>query len=333
MTAITDELREAVRTPHKEPQLVLAPSHRGGTFTSLAVDCPFVFTLGGRTGMTIVGWDGIGYQGGLSWLGDDGRWSEPELVLPRIPESPHRKFNSALTGLLRDEELQGAGELLCVDGWYYGTYHAYPDAGYEEGSAVIGIVRSRDLYTWEEHGELLRPEDGADWERGGLYKSWLMRADGRFWLFYNAKDLPVGSWQEQTGAAVSDDLLHWERVPGPLLPNGPEGAMDDRFASDPCVLRLGEQWVMFYFGLCSDGHARDSFAVSDDLVNWVKGDEVLVDIGPAGSIDATHAHKPAVITRDGRLEHYYCAVSPLPGPVTIGDRVVRELRGIAVAHS
>lgn len=334
MTAIPDSLRELVRTPLKQPTLALAPSHTAGSFTSLAVDCPFVFTLNGRTGMTFVGWDGIGYQGGLSWLGEDGVWSDPELVFPRDPESAHRKYNAALTGLLRDEELLGSGELLSIDGWYYGTYHAYPEAGYEEGSAVIGIVRSRDLHTWEEYGDLLRPEDGAPWERGGLYKSWLLRADGRYWLFYNAKDLPTGSWVEQTGAAVSDDLLHWERVAGPLLGNGPEGAMDDRFASDPCVLRAPDgTWVMFYFGLCSDGHARDSYAVSDDLLHWTKSDEVLVDIGASGAIDAIHAHKPSVIARDGVLEHYYCAVSRMEVPVQVGDRSITELRGIAVARS
>lgn len=333
MTTISDDLRHAVRTPHKSDDLELRPTHREGDFTSFAVDCPFVFTVAGRVGMTFVGWDGVGYQSGLSWRGEDGRWSEPELILPRLEDSPHRRYNAALTSLLRDVDMEGAGELISIDGWYYGTYHAYPEAGYEEGSAVIGIVRSRDLIEWEEYGDLLRPEDGGAWERGGLYKSWLMRAEGRFWLFYNAKDRSDGAWVEQTGAAVSDDLRTWTRLPGPMIANGPTGSIDERFASDPCVLRWKDAWVMFYFGLSSDGRARDTYAVSDDLVTWVKGDEILVDIGEAESVDATYAHKPSVITRAGRLEHYYCAVAPLPEPVTIGDRVQREMRGIAVARS
>lgn len=320
-------------TPHKQPDLVLEPTFRQGDWRSHGVDCPFVFHHEGRLGMTVVGWDGVGYQTGLSWF-DGGVWSAPELLFPREPSSPHRRYNAALTSIAREPDLRGSGELVAVDGWFYGTYHAYPGEGYESGPGVIGIVRSRDLRTWEEHGALLRPEDGAAWEQGGLYKSWLMHHEGEFWLFYNAKDASPRGWQEQTGAARSVDLQQWERVSGePLVRNGPPGAIDDRFASDPCVLRDGDLWVMFYFGLCSDGRARETFATSRDLLTWERSEHVLIEVGSSGSVDATYAHKPAVITHDGRLEHYYCAVSPLPEPVTVGSYRQRERRGIAVARS
>ena len=327
------ELTGRLATPHKEPELVLAPSFREGDFFSHGVDCPFVFRHQGRLGMTVVGWDGIGYQTGLSWF-DGTSWSEPELIFGRDPASTHRRYNAALTSIVRDPELRGEEELLAIDGWYYGTYHAYPAPGYEEGPGVVGIVRSRDLRSWEEYGALLHPEDGADWEQGGLYKSWLMHLDDEFWLFYNAKDARPRGWQEQTGAARSADLQHWDRVSSePLVRNGQTGAIDDRFASDPCVLREGADWVMFYFGLCSDGRARETFAASADLLTWHRSEHVLIDVGPEGSIDSAYAHKPAVITTDGRLEHYYCAVARLPEPGQIGDFTQRERRGIAVARS
>ncbi|WP_147915611.1 hypothetical protein [Ruania zhangjianzhongii] len=333
MTAPTGRLTERLATPHKEGELVLAPSFRAGDFYSHGVDCPFVFRHQGRLGMTVIGWDGIGYQSGLSWF-DGSAWSEPELVFGRDPSSAHRRYNAALTSIMREVDLAGDGELLAVDGWYYGTYHAYPGAGYEEGPGVVGIVRSRDLRHWQEYGGLLRPQDGAAWERGGLYKSWLMHHEGEFWLFYNAKDASPRGWQEQTGAARSTDLHHWERVGSqPLVRNGEPGAIDDRFASDPCVLRDGDLWVMFYFGLCSDGRARETFATSTDLLTWQRSEHVLIDVGPDGSIDSAYAHKPAVITTDGRLEHYYCAVARLAEPVLIGDFRQRERRGIAVARS
>lgn len=329
----------AVLPPYATPTdraagLVHAPTWRAGDWNSHGVDCPFAFRRDGVLGMTLVGWDGAGYQTGLSW--HDGRaWSEPVLVLPRDPASPHRRHNAALTSILRDNDLTGDGELVAVDGWYYGTYHAYPSPGYEQGSAVIGIVRSRDLLHWEEYGELLRPGDGGAWERGGLYKSWLLRHDGRYWLFYNAKDRDDGRWTEQTGAAVSDDLLSWRRVAGePLLPVGGPGTPDERFASDPCVLRAPDgTWVMFYFGLGMGGPARELAAVSDDLLSWTKTGDVLVDVGPAGSIDDWHAHKPAVIRDGDRLLHYYCAVGRLDVPVDVGGDRLTERRGIALAWS
>lgn len=327
-------LADSIRPTVKAGELVLAPTHREGDWNSHGVDCPFVFRRDGVLGMTVVGWDGRGYQTGLSWH-DGARWSEPQLVFPRDPASAHRRHNAALTSILRDTDLYGAGELTAIDGWYYGTYHAYPDAGYEEGSAVIGFVRSRDLVAWEEVGGLLQPEGGGAWERGGLYKSYLLRHDGRFWLFYNAKDRATGRWIEQTGAAVSDDLTSWKRVSdAPLLAVGHAGAPDDRFASDPFVLRApGGTWLMFYFGLRYGGPAVDLLATSPDLLSWTKAPTVLVEPGEPGAVDDWHAHKPAVIRSGDRLEHYYCAVQRLRTPVKIGDYRQAEMRGISLAWS
>ncbi|MVA74711.1 family 43 glycosylhydrolase [Auraticoccus sp. F435] len=321
-------------TPHRSEHLVVAPSEDPERFDSLAVDCPFVFTVDGRRGMTLVGWDGVGYQTGLCWEQADGSWSVPELVFPRQQDVPHRRYNTAITSLLRENGLRSEGRLLQVDGHYVATFHAYPSPGYESGPGVIGFARSTDLRSWEEFGPLIRPEEGGEWEQGGLYKSWIMRAQGRYWLFYNAKTTER-RWHEQTGAAVSDDLLSWQRVSAePLLPHGGEGAVDEWFASDPCVLEDEEagRWVMFYFGLQTGGHARDLYATSPDLLHWTKGEEVLLDVGPAGSVDEVHAHKPAVIARDGALEHYYCAVSRRSTPLVLNGVTQPELRGIAVAR-
>lgn len=332
---------DRVATRARESGHVVLPSFADGAFDSLAVDCPFVFSVDGRQGMTYVGWDGIGYQTALAWRSESGEWGPGELVFSRDPRDPLRRFNAAMTSIVRDNDLRSAGELRPFDGWYYATFHAYPGSGYEAGPASIGFARSRDLRSWERAGGVLSPtdSDAGAWERGGLYKSWLMEHEGLFYVFYNAKDVDdYGSvvvpppWIEQTGVAVSRDLVTWERLSSvPVLPVGAVGAFDDRFASDPCVLRDGDHWVMFYFGLSSDGHAREGFATSTDLLHWTKSGEVLVDVGPAGSIDALYAHKPAVITWQGRLEHYYTAVSMLAEPRRLGGYEQPELRGIARA--
>lgn len=322
-----------IDTPFKRAELVVAPSHREGRFDSLLVDGPFVFSVDGRRGMTHLGWDGIGYQTGLRWQTDDGGWSEPTLVFGRDPGDPVRRHNAALTSIVRDNDLTSGGELKTFDGWYLGTYHAYPSAGYEAGPGVVGVCRSRDLVRWETFGELLRPETGAGWERGGLDKSWLLEDAGTFYLFYNAKDRGDWPWSEQTGLATTTDFSSWRRSESnPVLPVGPPGDFDARFASDPCVLRHGRAWVMFYFGLSADGHARDGYATSADLVHWRKGGRILLDVGADGAVDSRHAHKPAVISWDGVLHHYYCAVAPAP-VVRVGEHSCSERRGIALATS
>ena len=128
---------------------------------------------------------------------------------------------------------------------------------------------------------------------------------------------------EQTGVAMSSDLKHWERHEvNPVLVNGPRSALGEYFASEVCVMRIiclrvthrqGDVWVMFYFGVNQSGRARELIAFSDDLLHWQKHPEPLIDIGPEGTFDSIHAHKPSVIMKDGILYHFYCSVGPRSG--------------------
>lgn len=323
----------AYRTPHKLDRLVIEPSWKQGTFDSHGVDCPCPFHHDGAFWMSYVGFDGIGYQTGLARSEDLLNWEKQGCVFARGPAGSVTAYNAAMTGILRDNALFGPGHARKVGGRFIGTYHAYPDPGYEAGPAVIGLCYSDDLLRWEAGPPVLRPEPSCPWEAGGLYKSWILESGGRYYLFYNAKNIPAPGewWIEQTGFAVSDDLEHWKRFTGnPVLQVGPRGAFDDVFASDPAVFSHGDTWVMFYFGNCSDRHARDSVAFSKDLHRWEKSGEVLIDVGPEGSIDSRYAHKPGMISKEGRLYHFYCAVAPM-GDGRRGDVETEEVRGISVA--
>lgn len=322
-----------LRTPYKYPRLVLEPSFRAGQFDSHGVDVPFVFRYGNRFGMSFVGFDGIGYRTGLAFSDDLIHWQKQGIWIDRGAPGSVTEFNVALTWILRDNNLFGAGRLRRVNGQYVGTYHAYPKPGYESGPAVIGICYSRDLKTWQLEPPCLYAHEGAEWERAGLYKSCLLEHRGTYYLFYNAKDRDSG-WKEQIGVATSPDLKRWTRYEGnPILRVGKRGAWDDIFASDPCVLQVDKDlWAMFYYGLSSDGHARDGVAFSRDLLHWEKAPEVLIDVGKEGSIDSRFAHKPSLFWHNGCLYHFYCAVSPL-AEGRAGDVEVGERRGIAVATS
>jgi predicted GH43/DUF377 family glycosyl hydrolase len=322
-----------LHTPYKHDALVIAPSYISGAFDSHAVDCPFPFFHDGSYWMTFVGWDSLGYRTGLAASDDLVRWEKQGLLIDRGPRGSFTEYNVALTHILRQNDLYSRGELKKVGGNYLGTYHAYPNPGYEIGPASIGLCYSPDLRKWEMAPPVLHPDPHCAWEAGGLYKSWIVEHKGTYYLFYNAKNQTTGPWFEQTGVAISQDLKHWERYSGnPVLHNGPRGAFDDLFCSDPCVLRCDDRWVMFYFGNCSDGHARDSAAVSDDLLNWEKIGEVLVDTGPEGSLDSTHAHKAGLISDGNRLYHFYCAVSPAQNQ-KMGEIEHNEVRGITFARN
>jgi len=124
---------------------------------------------------------------------------------------------------------------------------------------------------------------------------------------------------------LTRDLKRWTRYPGnPVIANGGAGSPDEKFASDPCVLQDGRQWVIYYYGLDAKGVARDLAAISPDLLHATKCNKILIDIGPRGAIDSAYVHKPSVIQYGGDLYHYYCAVHYESG---------REICGISVARS
>ena len=311
------------RTPHKYGRLVVQASTESGAFDGRTVDCPFVFHHKGRFYMTYVGWDGDGYQTGLASSSNLVAWKKEGCILRRDPSSPVTRYNIAMNWIVRQNELFSAGELKKVRGRFLGVYHAYPNQGLEAGPAVIGLCWSDDLMRWEIESPCLRPEDGTDWEKGGLYKPCLLEHQGTYYLFYNAK--AKNPPREQTGVATSTDLKSWRRYPdNQIIPNGPAGSWDDRFASDPCVLLDGKRWVFFYYSLDAKGKASDLLALGDDPFHPSKVNEILIDVGPPGSVDSTYAHKPSVVYNRGALYHFYCDVS---------GKWPNEVRGISVARS
>jgi len=238
-----------LKTPYKLERLVVGPSHKSGTFDEKAADVPFVFRHQNRFYLTYVGYDGTGYQTGLASSRDLMNWRKEGVILPRDPKSKIVRYNAALTWILRENDVFGPGTLKKVNGRYLGAYFATPYSGYESGAGVIGLCWSRDLRHWEVEPPCLLPQDGAEWERAGLYKACIVEYRGLYHIFYNAKNRPK-EWREQIGVATSRDLKTWVRNPAnPILRNGPAGSYDERFASDPCVLKYKKEWSIFYYGL------------------------------------------------------------------------------------
>jgi len=311
-------------TPYKYGKLVLSAASDASAFDSRSVDCPFVFSNAGLYYMTYVGFDGTGYQTGLASSKDLVEWTKLGCILRRDPSSAITRYNVAMTWIVRDTMLRSPGRLRKIHGRFLGIYHAYPNAGYEAGPAVIGLCWSDDLMHWDLGDIILRPDDGAEWERGGLYKPCLLEDNGTFYLFYNAKNTEK-RWREQIGVATSKDLKTWTRHPGnPIIANGGAASWDERFASDPAVFRDGRTWVFYYYSLDAKGKARDLLALGNSPFHAEKVDRILIDVGPPGTVDATYAHKPSVIQHDGALYHFYCAVS---------GRYPNEVRGISLARS
>lgn len=307
----------AYQTPFKYSHSVLKPSRVLGAFDQVAVDVPFVFSHNGKVHMMYVGFDGIGYQTALAQADNPlGPFQTLGVILSRGQGNGWDSRNAAGVWIISDQDLFGTRKLKKIDGKYWMYYHSYPEDGYEAGPAAIGMAwcEEEDLMTWHRMPEpILTIENGASWEAGGLYKNCLVEKDGKYYLFYNAKNSPGdGSfWKEQIGVAVGDSPFQFVRWKGnPLLRIEPK-KWDSCFCSDPWVVWDKNQWVMFYYGF--DGqHAMDGIAVSQDLLHWEKAPEPILRYGAPGELDDLHAHKPALYWENGVLYHYYCCCKKEP---------------------
>ena len=338
MMAITDERIQKYMTPWRYPEPVLHGSGVRGAFDEKAVDIPFVFWHNGTFHMLYTGFDGVGYQSALAVSDDLIHWKHKGVILKRNMESGRwDRVGGAATWMIKaGDRLEDLPRLRKIDAKYWMGYHSYPGTGYESGPAEIGMA-------WTEDEELLdwhfpdRPcfswKDGEAWEAGGLYKACIVRHEGSWYMFYNAKDREA-RWTEQTGLAISQDLEHWTRWRGNPVLRVNRQSWDERFVSDPCVLKDGHLWLNFYFGygkIYEDGHthAQEGLAISEDLVSWEKVEEPILTFGKPGSVDCGHAHKASVLCYKGTMYHFYCGTCPWQEkyPTNAGG----EYRSICVA--
>ena len=99
-----------------------------------------------------------------------------------------------------------------------------------------------------------------------------------------------------------------------LLPRGPAGSFDSTHAKYPCVLKVRDEWWMWY-----NGRSNDSFtgavglATSSDGLQWTKSNDGKPVLGPgvAGKFDDKVVLHPAVVRDEsGRLHLWYNGVGP-----------------------
>lgn len=296
-------------TPYKYGKPIISP--KDDSFCAQGVDCPFLFRHNGKFYMMHIGFDGIGYQTALCSSDDLINWKEEGVILKRGSHKEWDKVGMAGVWILKDCDLYGTNELIKVDGKYWLFYHSYPNEGYEQGAAKVGLAYTEDesLLNWQFLDEpVFCPSDGENWDSGGLFKTSVVKENDKYYMFYNAKDKTGGEWVEQTGVAVSSDMLRWERYDkNPILPVE-KGTWMEKFVSDPCIAydSKNDLWVLYFFAY-DQKHAREGIAIGKDLLNFEIYDKPIIDVGSDGEIDSVHAHKPGIIYHNGILYHFYCA--------------------------
>jgi len=318
---------EEVKTPHKYG-LVIVPKN-----DSQKIDCPTVFRHGNKWYMSYIVFDGRGYETWLAKSDDLLNWETIGSILQFSNDST--KWDAAQKAgymSLVNTKWGGDYSLDKYKGKYWMSYFGGKERGYEAGLLSIGMAYN-DAAPTTQFRTLDKPvlssldNDVRWWENKKQFKSIVIRDKKKttgypFVMYYNAngdtaKDNKKTRWFERIGMAVSNDMVNWKRFNNEPVVHHPVG-----ITGDPQLQKMGDVWVMFYFGAFWEDRkgAFNRFAASYDLVNWTDwtGDNLVESSEP---FDELYAHKSWVVKHNGVVYHFYNAVNK------------KEQRGIAVATS
>lgn len=293
-----------VKTPFKYGIVVRHPD------TTKMVDSPSIFRKNDVWYMTYIVFDGQGYETWLSESNDLLHWKSKGKILSFTENTWDANQKAGYVSLI-NTDWGGDYSIEKYQAQYWMTYLGGNTAGYEAGTLKIGLANTispTEANEWNtDNLPLLSPEDkDARWfENKTIYKSLVIR-DGlkhtghSFVMYYNAKGDTAD--YESIAMAVSDDMLTWKRYgKNPVITRG------KGICGDAQIAKIGDIYVMFYFGAFWKPGAFERFACSYDLINWTdwNGEDLLAS---SEAYDKTFAHKPWVIKWNDVVYHFYNAV-------------------------
>jgi predicted GH43/DUF377 family glycosyl hydrolase len=303
---IMDDIYGKVITPYKHGVVLKG---EGG----LMVDSPNVFRHGDKWFMMYLCMNKVGYETLLAKSDDLLSWKPLGKILS-FSKDGWDKWQADGGVALMDHAWAGPGTLQRFKDKYWLSYIGGALQGYETDPLAIGIAwteKPAEPAEWTrvpENPVLSRDQsDVRDFERQTLYKSNIIWDKPEslgfpFVMFYNGK---LRDGYERIGMAVSKDMIHWSRYgAGPVIANGEKESRG--ISGDPQVVKIGDVWVMFYFGAFWKPRAFDTFACSYDLVHWTKWTGPHL-VEPSEPWDREYAHKPWLICHNGIVYHYFCA--------------------------
>jgi len=148
---------------------------------------------------------------------------------------------------------------------------------------------------WTPKGIALQADPALGETRGGLQAPYVMRHDGRYWMFY-------GDWANICLATSADGKTftrHRNAEGRPQLNFA--GPVDrGRNGRDPMVLRIADKWHCYYTAH-PDNKGFDYVRISDDLLNW--SPERIVAAGGRSGDGPSSAECPFVV--EPRPGHFY----------------------------
>ena len=153
---------------------------------------------------------------------------------------------------------------------------------------------------WQKQCAVL-PADAALGETH-VWAPHVLRHEGLYYMYYCAGG--TSNEEYRIHLATSHDLFEWRRHPeNPMLVDGFD-------ARDPMVLRVGDQWVLYYTATSTPAGGNHVVAAvtSRDLVHWSGKREVFVH--PKRGTFGGPTESPFVVAHAGRYFLFVCTNEP-----------------------
>ncbi len=154
---------------------------------------------------------------------------------------------------------------------------------------------------WEKHPFPLTAVRAEPWTEVHLWAPYVAEHQNVYYMFYCAGDKDHTKYKIHL--ATSPDLKTWTRSPkNPMVVDGFD-------ARDPFVMRVKDQWVMYYTANSEPkgGNHLVAYATSDDLLTWSKRGVAYTD--PAKGTFGGPCESPFVVKRG---DSWYLFVGPRP---------------------
>lgn len=175
------------------------------------------------------------------------------------------------------------------DGEFYHAFYlhasrALGDPNRRHRNPIVGHAISRDLNEWTVLRDALIVSDSPAFDSWTTWTGSVIRADdGKWWMFYTGTSREDGGDVQTIGAAISDDLMTWQKLSSEPLVTADarwyekldKTLWHDEAWRDPWVFRFENDpttWHMLVTARANHGDPRTrgvvGHATSSNLVNW-----------------------------------------------------------------
>lgn len=158
------------------------------------------------------------------------------------------------TGLPSDNN-HDPSNIIFFEGKYYLWFTQHMnDRPYDHfADTKIMCCTSSDGYAWSQPFDALLPSESEAWDDSGVLTAYVIRHNGKFYLFYTGVDKRFASGETSyrtCGVAVADspDGMFKRFRSKPILLPGAAGSWEDEANDDITILYWKEKWHAFFKG-------------------------------------------------------------------------------------